>query len=127
MATGNDRRFQDASGWSSTLTTTRTTAEMLQELVTSGRIVDIMIAFVIIEVVVLLVYRRVRGRGVAPYSLLVNIGAGGSLMLALRAVMSDASWAAVAACLVSSLVFHSLDIVDRWQARTPDREASHGT
>ena len=100
---------------------------MLQELVTSGRIIDIMIAFVIIEVVVLLVYWRVRGRGVAPYSLLVNIGAGGSLMLALRAVMSDASWAAVAACLVSSLVFHSLDTVDRWQARTPDREASHGT
>lgn len=89
---------------------------MLEDLITSGRIVDIMIAFVIIEVVVLLAYERVSGRGVAPYALLVNVGAGGSLMLALRAVYSEADWTIVAACLVAALVFHTLDIIQRWQS-----------
>lgn len=89
---------------------------MLEDLITSGRIVDIMIAFVVVEVVLLLVYERATGRGVAPYSLLVNVGAGGSLMLALRAVFSGSNWALIAACLVAALVFHTLDIVQRWQS-----------
>ncbi len=89
---------------------------MLEDLVTSGRIVDIMIVFVIIEVVLLLGYERATGRGVAPYSLLVNVGAGGSLMLALRAVFSEADWTIVAGCLVASLVFHTLDIRQRWRS-----------
>ena len=75
-----------------------------------------MIAFVVIEVVLLLVYERATGRGVAPYSLLVNVGAGGSLMLALRAVFSAADWTVIAACLVASLVFHTLDILQRWRS-----------
>jgi hypothetical protein len=73
-----------------------------------------MIVFVIVEVTALILYRRTSGRGVVPYSLLVNVGAGGSLMLALRAVYAEANWTIVAACLVSSLVFHTLDIADRW-------------
>ena len=93
---------------------------MLEDLVTSGRIVDIMIVFVIAEVVLLLFYERATGRGVAPYSLLVNIGAGGSLMLALRAAFSEADWTTIAACLVASLVFHTLDIRQRWKTETKD-------
>lgn len=93
---------------------------MLEELITTGRIVDIMIAFVIIEVVLLLVFERVTGRGVPPYSLLVNVGAGGSLMLALRAVFSDADWTIIAACLLAALVFHTLDIIQRWGSRSAE-------
>jgi len=88
---------------------------MLEELIRSGRIVDIMIAFVVIEIVALLVYRRLTGRGVPTYSLLVNIGAGGSLMLALKAVFGGAAWTIVAACLLGALVFHTLDVAQRWQ------------
>lgn len=89
---------------------------MLEDLISSGRIVDIMIIFVIIEVALLLIYERTTGRGIAPYPLLVNIGAGGSLMLALRAVFSDADWTVIAGCLVASLVFHTLDLLQRWQS-----------
>jgi len=88
---------------------------MLEELIRSGRIVDIMIAFVVIEIVALLVYRRLTGRGVPTYSLLVNIGAGVSLMLALKAVFVGAAWTIVAACLLGALVFHTLDVAQRWQ------------
>ncbi len=93
---------------------------MLEDLILSGRIVDIMIAFIVVEVVLLLVYERATGRGIAPYSLLVNVGAGGSLMLALRAVFSEADWTVITACLVASLVFHTLDTLQRWKSRSRD-------
>ncbi len=88
---------------------------MLEDLITSGRIVDIMIGFVIIEVAVLLLYRRLRGGGIPPSKLFVNIGAGGSLMLALWAVFAEAHWAVIAGFLVMSLVFHVADLASRWE------------
>ncbi|MEO1247374.1 MAG: hypothetical protein AAFX56_16935 [Pseudomonadota bacterium] len=94
---------------------------MLQELITSGRIVDIMLAFVVLEVALLLGYRQITGRGIAPRWLLINIGAGGSLMLALRAVFVEADWKIVAACLIAALVFHVADLAQRWRgAPSPD-------
>ena len=89
--------------------------QIIQDLITTGRIVDVMIVFVIIEIVIVEWSRRVRGRGVATVPLLVNIGAGGSLMLALRAALMDSGWQWVATFLVSSLVFHVLDVRIRWQ------------
>lgn len=88
---------------------------MLEALITSGRIVDIMIGFVVIEVAALLLYRRLRGGGIPPSKLFVNIGAGGSLMLALWAVFADAHWGIVAGFLVMSLVFHVADLASRWE------------
>ena len=52
---------------------------------------------------------------VAPLSLLVNIGAGGSLMLALRANLTGAGWTWVAFFLVAALVFHVSDLLVRWE------------
>lgn len=90
--------------------------DMLQELVTSGRIVDLMLIFVVIEVALLLAVWRLTGRGIAPLPLLSNIGAGGSLMLALRADLSGAGWTWVAAFLVLALVFHVADLAVRWRS-----------
>ena len=89
---------------------------MLENLIVTGRIVDIMIAFVVVEVVVLLLIHHYTGKGIAPVPLLLNVGAGGSLMLALRAVFADAAWWLVTACLVASLVFHVADLAQRWRA-----------
>lgn len=87
----------------------------LQQLVESGRIVDLMLLFVLVEVVVLQLWRRRRGGGIALLPLLTNIGAGVSLMLALRAQLTGAGWTAVASFLVLSLVFHVSDLVVRWR------------
>jgi len=57
--------------------------ETLQELILSGRIVDVMLVFIFLEIVVVLVIRNYRGGAVPPLPLLINIGAGGSLMLCL--------------------------------------------
>ncbi len=88
---------------------------VLESLVSSGRIVDLMLVFVALEVVAILLYRARRGGGVPPWPLLANVGAGGSLMLALRAGLGGAGWTLVALCLVSALAFHVLDLALRWE------------
>ncbi len=85
------------------------------DIISSGRIVDIMVVFVIIEVLVLVVYWKRTGRGVPTVPLLANVGAGGSLMLALGATMKGFDTQIIALCLVSSLVFHVTDLLIRWK------------
>ncbi len=87
----------------------------LEALIQSGRIVDAMLAVLVLECAVLWLVRRRTGRGIAPVALLANLGAGGSLMLALRAALSNAGWPAVAAFLVLSLCFHVADMGLRWR------------
>ena len=91
----------------------------LQELVTSGRIVDLMIVFIVLEIAAVLGWRHFRGGAIPALPLLVNIGAGGSLMLALRAELIGAGWQSVALFLVLALVFHVSDLVLRWQRSEP--------
>ena len=99
--------------------------QTLEALIASGRIVDIMLVFVAIEVLALLVYRGVTGRGLGAVALLLNIGAGGSLMVALKLVFDQAPWQWVASALVASLAFHVSDLAYRWRtatAPTTDRD-----
>ncbi|MDJ0654118.1 MAG: hypothetical protein QNJ40_08200 [Xanthomonadales bacterium] len=88
--------------------------ELLEQLVTSGRIVDIMLGFVLLEILALLLLFRLTGKGIAPVPLITNIGAGGSLMLALKTVLSGAAWTWTAGSLVLALIFHMLDLSQRW-------------
>jgi len=46
----------------------------LSDIISSGRIVDVMVVFVVIEVVVLIVYWCRTGRGIPTVPLLANIG-----------------------------------------------------
>ena len=87
----------------------------LSSIISSGRIVDIMVLFVELEVVALIVYWRRTGRGVPTVPLLANVGAGGSLMLALGATLKGFDTSIIALCLVSSLVFHLTDLAIRWK------------
>ncbi len=89
--------------------------QALQNLVESGRIVDVMLVFIFVEIVVLSLIRQRRGGGIAALPLIVNIGAGGSLMVALRFALGDGGWLAITACLLAALVFHVADIRLRWE------------
>ncbi len=80
---------------------------ILEQLISSGRIVDIMLAFFVLEVAALLIFR---GRQIRFLPLLANIGAGGSLMLALRASLTEAGWTWIAVWLIAALVFHVADL-----------------
>lgn len=89
--------------------------ELLQQLVESGRIFDIMLVVIALEIVVLIGYRVFTGKGLTVPSIVLNIGAGGSLMVTLKLLYDGAGWQLIAAALVASLFFHTGDLVYRWR------------
>ncbi|MEM6511479.1 MAG: hypothetical protein AAF660_00595 [Pseudomonadota bacterium] len=89
--------------------------ELMQDLITGGRIVDIVLVVMGIELVVSAIIARRRGIPLDIPGLAFNIGAGASLALALRASLTGDGWQWIAVWLISSLVFHVLDISRRWQ------------
>jgi hypothetical protein len=85
------------------------------ELFTNGRIVDLALGLVVLEAVVLLVYARNTGRGVAPVGALTNLAAGACLLLALRGALVGAPWEWMAAWLTAALFAHLADLGQRWR------------
>lgn len=88
----------------------------MQELIESGGIVTVMLVFVAVEVALLIGYWWRTGRGIDPLSLILNIGAGTSLMLALRSELLAHGWQTLAAWLICALFFHCADLLRRWPA-----------
>ncbi|MEO1420064.1 MAG: hypothetical protein AAFU66_03810 [Pseudomonadota bacterium] len=88
----------------------------MQAWIESGRIADVMLAVIAIEIIVLIVYRVISGKGLPMATVICNAGAGGSLMVALKLIWIDAAWHWVAAALLGSLVFHTIDLAQRWRA-----------
>lgn len=88
----------------------------LEELIDSGRIVDIMLGFFVLEIAALIAFR---GRRIRIVPMLANIGAGGSLMLALRAALTESGWTWIAFWLVAALIFHVADLNSRLRPAVP--------
>ncbi len=84
-------------------------------LFASGRIVDLILIFTVIEVVLLEAYRRRTGRGIGLRDLVPNLSSGACLLLALRCAMADTWWGWIGLCLFASLVAHVLDLHRRWK------------
>lgn len=83
--------------------------------IASGRIVDIVIAFMALEAVGLWFYHRRTGRGIALADLWTTIASGLCLLLALRAALSG-GWAGwIAIWLTASLIVHIIDLRSRWR------------
>jgi hypothetical protein len=87
----------------------------LAELFASGHVVDLIIAFMAIEAVVLLVWRKRTGGGIAPGPLVASLLAGFFLLLALRSALTGAPWSMAALWLVAALVAHLADLAGRWK------------
>jgi hypothetical protein len=88
----------------------------MAELVTSGHIVDAILAMVLLEALLVFVHHRRTGRGPALRQVLANLLAGAFLLLALRAALGAAGWIWIAAFLAASLPAH---LVDLWCRRRP--------
>ena len=86
----------------------------MNHLFTSGHIVDLILGLMALETLTLVAYRSVLGRGIDTAPLLVNMAAGGCLLLAVRAALTGAGWVFVASALVAALAMHMLDIRSRW-------------
>jgi hypothetical protein len=87
----------------------------MADLFASGRLVDLILVLVAIEVAVLLVYWRRTGRGVAPLDLLPNLCAGAFLLLALRVTLTGGGWMLASLCLAAGGLAHLADLYRRWR------------
>jgi hypothetical protein len=87
---------------------------LVQGLVESGRIVDVALVVIAVEVVVLAMLRRALGRGPTVAAILWNAAAGASMLLALRAGLTGAGWTWTAAFFALALATHLVDVALRW-------------
>ena len=88
----------------------------MQSLVASGRIVDLVLLFMLVELAVLLLYRRRTGRGLAPVALVLMLAAGVFLLLALRAALVSDGWQVILVWLAAALIAHLADLRLRLRA-----------
>ncbi len=86
-------------------------------LLESGRLIDIILALMVIEAVALLVWRRRTGRGLSSAAILLNVAAGACLMGALRAAIVGAGAGWILGCLALALVMHMADLAVRLRER----------
>lgn len=78
----------------------------MAELFSTGLIADIMLAFMALEAIVLVLYRRKTNRGLTPRAVFWMLLPGACLVLAFRAALVAASWQWVALAVSVSLIAH---------------------
>jgi hypothetical protein len=78
--------------------------------------VDIVIAVTAVEAVVLWLYHRHTGKGLAGRDFLPTLLSGLLLMVALRLHMAGMGWMPTAALLAGAGVFHTVDLRRRWRS-----------
>ncbi len=84
----------------------------------SGSILaDIVLAFMIVEGVALWAWHRRSGRGLPAREIIVMLGGGVCLTLALRAALTSQEWIWIALPLLGALIVHIVDLSDRLKRR----------
>ncbi|MGE0037481.1 MAG: hypothetical protein AB7S93_17840 [Xanthobacteraceae bacterium] len=87
----------------------------MSDLFTSGRVADFILGVMALEALILLIYWRRTGRGIAPAAVLINLLSGACLVLALRSALVGAPWGWTAGCLAAALLAHLIDLSHRWK------------
>lgn len=82
----------------------------MAELFHTGRIIDLILLFILVECLLLAVLRH-KALGISE--LLPNILSGAALMLAVRCALVDANWTWIAASLLAALFAHLSDLALR--------------
>lgn len=95
----------------------------MADLITSGRIVDLILVVVLLEVVSLTWLARARRPGLRLTRLISLLLPGVCIFLALKAALSDAGWVAIMIFLLLSGVAHAVDVWLRWMELSTKRQA----
>lgn len=88
----------------------------MKDFFLSGRVIDLALAFIVLEAVLLVVLRKRTGRFLQPLDLFGHLGAGACLLLAVRAALTGADFWWFAIFLTASLPAHVFDLVRRARA-----------
>jgi hypothetical protein len=99
----------------------------MNDFVSSGRIVDVVLVVIAIEAIVLTARRTISGRGIETAALLRALAPGVFLLLAVRTALTGASWGAVAACLSVAGILHALDLAYRYRPTVTRRSTAPKT
>lgn len=86
----------------------------MADLFASGRIIDLILIALALEVGAIGAYRGYRGRGIRASELVATAAAGACLLLALRGALAGAAWAWIAGWLLLGLGAHVADVSLRW-------------
>lgn len=89
--------------------------ESVLALLADGRLLEGVVALMLVEAVVLLWWRHRTGGGLPASGVLCVLASGIFLMLAVRAALVDRDTNAVAVWLLAALAAHVADLVVRWQ------------
>jgi hypothetical protein len=79
-------------------------------------LVNAVVVFALMELVALVAWRVVTGRGLSAPDLVANLSAGLCLLGALRSVLAGSVWQVCAAWLAAAGVAHATDLVRRSRA-----------
>lgn len=98
----------------------------MTQLFASAHVVDLVLAVMVLEVALLLLYRHRTRHGLSAMDLLSVMMPGAFLLLALRGALAGAGASIIGACLVAALTTHLSDIARRWrlETRCPSRSAA---
>ena len=72
----------------------------------NGRIVDLIVLFMLAEAITLVTYRLITRRGLNPFDVALMLLPGLLLLLALRAALIGSAWHMIAMLLVLALIAH---------------------
>ena len=81
----------------------------MSELFASGRIVDLILLLLVVEVAALHAYRRSTGGGIAVVDIVMNNLAGAGLLLALRAALTGSPWTLIALWLLAAFAAYTVE------------------
>jgi hypothetical protein len=87
----------------------------VSEWFANGRIIDLILALVVVEAVVLEWVHRRTGRAVGLKDMAGNLLAGMCLLIALRCALAGTGWYWIAMWLLASLCAHIADLARRSQ------------
>jgi hypothetical protein len=83
----------------------------------SGDAVLLVLAFMAVELIVLILVRKKMRVQLQPLELIVGVSAGAALLLALREALREAAWPRVAIWLIVALACHMWDLKLRLATR----------
>ncbi len=91
----------------------------MKEFLQDGRVIEVILALMILEAGGLVAWYKLKGQGIAPLGLLANLSAGAFLMLAVLGALQDASFWTLGICLLAALLGHVADLALRWNESAP--------
>jgi len=85
----------------------------MSALFSTGRVVDLIFAFIFLEAVYIAIHRGKTGRGVRLREVAAGMLAGVFLLLALRCALVGERWPWIATWLLAALIAHLADLAGR--------------